>query len=532
MKASKNVHVKSPRVSEKTDTFSELLKPLAMHKLILNGLLTGLIAIVDEGATRMIAKPIRKVFRRAAAGSIVALLLTFAAYHLHFNLSSATSVHLFLVAAIALRWGFLEASIVSILSVACLDYFFTDPLFAFYIADSRDWVALVTFEAAALLVSRLSNQVSSHACQSELHQASLQKLYELSQQILLLDRKGDVERQVADLIHSNLQVEGVVVWNAIDLHLCKSGTCPITDEEVRSSFYMEANSDDLQAGISRRVLRSGTRPIGALALCGHSLDAASVNAAASLTAVAIERARSFSTETSAEAAKQSEQLRSAILDGLAHAFKSPLTTIRVSSSGLLAMNTLSGAEKKLVSLIDRHAGQLNDLTSHLLLTARLDRGDLKVNWEQIDVVQLIESSVAASSQELEGHLIEQRQTAGPMVVRADRKLLQMALLQVLDNAAKYGRPGSPVVIAVREEKAELAITVKNEGSFIPLAERERVFQRFYRCSESAGTISGTGIGLSVVRRIAEAHRGRVWVDSDRASGTTFAIALPRMTREE
>jgi two-component system sensor histidine kinase KdpD len=196
------------------------------------------------------------------------------------------------------------------------------------------------------------------------------------------------------------------------------------------------------------------------------------------------------------------------------------------------MNTLSGAEKKLVSLIDRHAGQLSDLTSHLLLTARLDRGDIKMNWERIDLAQLIENSVVASSQELEGHPIERRCTAGSSVVRADRRLLQMALLLVLDNAAKYGRPGSPVVIAVREEESELAITVKNEGSFIPLEEREKVFQRFYRCSESVGTISGTGIGLSVVRRIAEAHLGRVWVDSDRASGTTFAIALPHVAREE
>jgi two-component system sensor histidine kinase KdpD len=217
---------------------------------------------------------------------------------------------------------------------------------------------------------------------------------------------------------------------------------------------------------------------------------------------------------------------------LAHAFKSPLTTIRASSSGLLAMNTLTGAEEKLVGLIDRHAGHLNDLTNHLLLTAKLDRGDLKLNREEIDLSQLIESIVEASSQELEGHAIEVRDTVAPRVVRVDRKLFQMALLQVLDNAVKYGRPGSPVVIAVREEKTELAITVRNEGSFIPLEEREKVFQRFYRCSGSAGTVSGSGIGLSVVRRIAEAHRGRVWVDSDHANGTTFAITLPRRTSEE
>src|SRR5580693_6035907 len=120
---------------------------------------------------------IRDVTIRIAVGIAAALLITWVAYRFHFNLSSATSIHLFLVAAIALRWGFLEAGIVSILSVACLDYFFTPPLFAFYISESQDWVALITFEAAALLVSRLSNQVNRHARESETHQAQLQKLY-------------------------------------------------------------------------------------------------------------------------------------------------------------------------------------------------------------------------------------------------------------------------------------------------------------------------------------------------------------------
>src|SRR6202034_3999794 len=133
-------------------------------------------------------------------------------------------------------------------------------------------------------------------------------------------------------------------------------------------------------------------------------------------AVAIERARSFLTEANAEAAKQSEQLRSAILDGLAHAFKSPLTTIRTSSSGLLAMNTLSGTEKKLVSLIDRHAGHLSDLANHLLLTAKLDTGDLKVRREKIDLAQYIQHSVETSAQELNGHAIDVRLIAQPSMV--------------------------------------------------------------------------------------------------------------------
>jgi two-component system sensor histidine kinase KdpD len=480
----------------------------------------------------MTAKPTKVVLRRIAIGSASAMLLTFLSYRLHFNLSAATSIHLFLVVVIAIRWGLLEASLVSILSVVCLDYFFTEPLFQFYITDSHDWIALLVFEATALIVSSLSNQVSHHARELERRQAQQERLYDVSQHILLLDRNIAVDQQLVDLMRSSLRVKGVALWNAYEMRQCKSGDCDFSDDEVRSAYLLEANDDDLSTGVSRRVLRLGTRSIGSLCLCGHSLDSASVNAAASLAAVAIERARSFSSETIAEAAKQSEQLRSAILDGLAHAFKSPLTTIRASSSGLLAMNTLSGAEKRLVGLIDRHAGHLSDLANHLLQTAKLDGGDLKIKREQVDVSELIQDTIAESSQELDGHPIDFLSSSGSNAAYADRKLLQMALFQVLDNAAKYSRPKSQVIIGVREEDAELVIRVRNEGSFIPDGEREKVFQRFYRCSESAKSISGTGIGLSVVRRIAEAHRGRTWVESDHISGTTFAIALPRMAKEK
>src|SRR5258708_6851218 len=133
----------------------------------------------------MLTRRIRDVSFGVAAGSLAVLFITWIAFRFHFNLSSATSLHLFLVTAIALRYGFIEASIVSLLSVACLDYFFTQPLFAFYMSDSHDWVALITFESVALLVSRLSNQVNRHARETERHRSQLQQLYELSQNVLL-----------------------------------------------------------------------------------------------------------------------------------------------------------------------------------------------------------------------------------------------------------------------------------------------------------------------------------------------------------
>jgi two-component system, OmpR family, sensor histidine kinase KdpD len=480
----------------------------------------------------MTRKSIRGVAGRIAAGAGGSFLVACVAYRLHFNLSSATSVQLFLVTAIALRWGFLEAGTVSLFSVACLDYFFTQPLLRFYIADPRDWVALGAFESVALVVSSLSNQVSRHARESELHRSQLQKLYELSQSILLIDRQKALEPQLASLLHSTLRVEGVVLWNAYDLSMCRSGECDVTDEQVRSIYFTDRSGDDSATSTSMRVLRVGLRPTGSLVISGHSLDAATINAAASLAAVAIERARSFSTETSAEAARQSEQLRAAVLDGLAHAFKSPLTTIRSASSGLLAMDSLSGAEKRLIVLIDQHAAQLSDLSTRLLRTARLDSGELRLRREQIDLTLLIECSVEASSHELGKHPIDVRTAVPRGLVWADKQLLQIALFQLLDNAAKYSTPGSSIVVDVREEPAEMLISVRNEGSFIPPEERDKVFQRFYRSPGSEHRAAGTGIGLSVVRRITEAHQGRTWVTSDPENGTTFVLTLPRTAREK
>jgi two-component system sensor histidine kinase KdpD len=283
---------------------------------------------------------------------------------------------------------------------------------------------------------------------------------------------------------------------------------------------------------SHRVLRSGTRAIGSLVICGHSLDTASINATASLAAVAIERARSFSAESSAEAARQSEQLRCAVLDGLAHAFKTPLTTIRSSSSGLIEMNILRGVEKRLVVLIDEEAKRLSDLTTRLLRTAKMDNANLKLKRERIPVMRLIQDSIAECSQELGVHPVTIQPDPQQSTVFADKQLLTMALSQLFDNAAKYGSQESPITIEVQEEQAEVVISVRNEGSFIPLAERENIFRRFYRSPGSNLKAAGTGIGLSVVRQVTEAHRGRTWVNSDLQTGTTFFVTLPRTAREE
>jgi two-component system sensor histidine kinase KdpD len=95
-----------------------------------------------------------------------------------------------------------------------------------------------------------------------------------------------------------------------------------------------------------------------------------------------------------------------------------------------------------------------------------------------------------------------------------------------------GRLGLLLRLAWRDVEAEIVIHVHNKGSFIPVGERGRIFQRFYRCPGSERKISGTGIGLAVVKRITEAHAGRTWVGSDPLAGTTFFLTIPKTHVEE
>jgi two-component system, OmpR family, sensor histidine kinase KdpD len=315
----------------------------------------------------------------------------------------------------------------------------------------------------------------------------------------------------------------------------KAGRGIVPDDEVRATYFHELSESDLISCKFKRVLRLGTKPVGAIYIAGSShesrLDPRSVDAIASLSAIALERAHSFAAESNAEAAKRSEQLRSTVLDGLAHAFKTPLATIQSASSGLLEINRLDYPQRELVSLIDEQATRLAKLTNQVLKTAELDQQQLEVDREGIYLDQLFRSCSAEATHALADHPLRTIDETSNSYVWADARLLEMALLQLIDNASKYASPRSPITLRVTSTDTEVVFNVQNEGSFIAPEERSRIFQRFYRSPGSQHKAPGTGIGLSVTKRIAEAHTGRVWVECDSDASTTFSFALPRINKE-
>jgi two-component system sensor histidine kinase KdpD len=300
-----------------------------------------------------------------------------------------------------------------------------------------------------------------------------------------------------------------------------------TGEEdlAKECFLRDAPQDDASTQTWQRVLRAGPGPVGALVVRGE-LSFLVIDALASLAAIAIDRYQWFEKEERAETAKKSEQLRAAVMDALAHELKTPLTAVQTASSGLLELGGLTERQCNLVSLIDGEAVRLNELCTRLLKAAKLDAKQVGLETDNVNVLDLVSEVLSSHPGEPERNSIQVEVEDPSLTVRADRGLLAMILVQFIDNARKYSTAGTPIAIAARVSHSQVLISVHNFGSTIRIEDRERIFERFYRSPEQKDAAPGTGIGLSVVRKAAEAHHGHVWVISDDKDGTTFSLSLP------
>jgi two-component system sensor histidine kinase KdpD len=298
------------------------------------------------------------------------------------------------------------------------------------------------------------------------------------------------------------------------------------EEDLAKECYLrDASQDDSSTQTWQRILRAGTGSVGALVVRGK-LSSLVVDALASLSAIAIDRHQWVDKEERAETAKKGEQLRATVMDALAHEFKTPLTAVQTASSGLLELGGLTEPQRDLVTLIDGQAIRLNQLCTRLLKAAKLDAKQAGLETSDVNVVDLVSEVLASHPAEAERNSIQVAVEDPSLTVRADRGLLAMILTQYIDNARKYSMAGTPIAIAARASHSDVLISVHNFGSTIRIEDRERIFERFYRSPELKDAVPGTGIGLSVVRKAAEAHHGHVWVISDDKQGTTFFFSLP------
>lgn len=223
---------------------------------------------------------------------------------------------------------------------------------------------------------------------------------------------------------------------------------------------------------------------------------------------------------------RAEQISFSVLDGLAQAYKTPLTAILAASAGLAEMGRLSETQADLVALIDDQANVLSNLTSRLLATARLDAKEVEIHPRPVGVEPIIDDAVAAFRPRLANRKLVINLENDSLVLRCDRQLIVMLLSQYIDNACKYSAPGTSITIQATEKDSRVIFSVHNFGPAIPAVDCESIFDHYSLPSSFTGRTVSKGFGLSVAKRIASFHAGNVWVTSAETEGTAFFAAIP------
>jgi two-component system sensor histidine kinase KdpD len=274
------------------------------------------------------------------------------------------------------------------------------------------------------------------------------------------------------------------------------------------------------------AVRLGSEPIASLALQGPHMADSVLQGVANLVAIGLERARAQDLAHQIEAARQSEQLRTTLIDAMAHEFKTPLTSIRAATTSLLSAPDQPLENRlELLRIADEEAEHLRDLIDNSVDMARLDTAKIEVHLERCSLGEIVRDVVGSMKKEIEARPVEVSCDGEERAIPVDHRLVRLAIKQLLDNALKYSAPETPVKISVRPDDGVMMVEVTDHGRGIPPSEQARVFERFWRSPSVKKQVPGSGLGLSIALGIARAHHGDLGITS-RQGETTFRLVLP------
>jgi len=445
------------------------------------------------------------------------------------NPTTVALTFLLVVLLLASRWGLPVAITTAVVATLAFNYFFLPPVHTFTITESQNWIALLAFLASAIVASRLSERARREALNATRRRKEVERLYSLSQQLLATDNVMELLNSIPHYVRDAFGLKAAAMFLPKRKEVYRTGADhpELSEEQLESVSGRGELVVDEEQQLCFVPLRIGVKPVGSLGLEGAVLSRETLEAVGSLIAISIERAGAIETLTRAEAARESEKLRSALLDSVTHEFRTPLTSIKASVTTLLSTPQIdSEGQKELLTVIDEEADRLNRLVGEAAEMAQLDAQQVELRRETYTVRQVVEAALEKSKQVLAGREVKLQLPESLPSVRIDLERIAEVLVQLLENAAKYSPPGTPITISAEPDGKMVDISVADRGPGIDDMEQSLVFEKFYRGRDQRYRVQGTGMGLAIAKAIVEAHGGTIGVTSQLGSGSVFHFTVP------
>jgi len=392
-----------------------------------------------------VKRPLENTILRFALSAIVVAAITFLCYRwLHVNYATVGFGFLLAVLFISANWGLRYATFTAILATVAYNYFFLPPLLRFTIADPHNWIALLTFLVTAVVASQLSERARRSALSAEQRRREFERLYALSQQLWLTDNAFELLNLIPKNIVDSFGASGAAIF------VEGKQDAYFFDGESRELFpldQLKAISDRGEPVLDREhricfiPLSMGVRSVGSLAVSGCDLSRESLEAIGSLIAISFERANTVEKLTKSEAARESDRLRSVLLDSVTHEFRTPLTSIKASAETLLSEAQLDKPQREdLLQVINEESDRLNRLVGEAGEVAQLDAHQLQFDFEGHQIRKAIDRALQNLQPVLRRHSVEIHVPSNLPSLRMDIERITLISWTMLQNTLPLTLP--------------------------------------------------------------------------------------------
>ena len=511
--------------------------------------------------------------------------------HLYPTIPNISLAYLLIVLALASTRGLYAAVLSALVAFSSFDYFLVPPLYAFTIGRFEEWLALFVFLATAIITGQLASAMRLRAEQASRQARETRILYELvratnseedlEQQlsivahaivdvfsswgvrdcaILLPDAQGKLTLQASALqVDRQAKLpsdeEATASWvmtqdQAVELHDVSLAPQLSTSSAPRAIVRSTAANHPMRRYLRMIPLKMGQKVVGVVRLqieddprlftreksLGIDRDRSNPATAFFWTfldqaASVIERARLRRESLQIELLKRTDALRAALLSSVSHDLRTPLSSIKAAASSLLQEDVQwdEEARRSFALAIEHEADRLNRLVGNLLDMSRIEGGALKPEKEWYPVDELIHDVLDHMQPVLQGRTVQTHLPDDLPPVELDYLQMDQVLTNLIENAVRYTPPESPIEVSAQIDGEQMVISVADRGPGIPQADKERIFDKFYRVlatQRNAVSVPGSGLGLAVSKGLVEAHGGHIWVEDRPGGGSIFRFTLP------
>jgi len=450
--------------------------------------------------------PERIGFVWGALTNIVTTSIAFAVAP-HAQLAHLMIIHLLGAVLISTRYGMAVSTFTAVTGALAFDYFCIPPVFAFAMPDPHAVISFAGMMAVALLVcwlnqgvryqraaARSSEERTQALCQLSLDLSQVARSDELSVRALRHLRELFGEQTELRLTTSEPPVEPGFTWQLIR-------------DQSKSYGYVRVRHELLRAGRAERRLL--------LAACADRV------------ADALKRLSLGELARRAEVDAEVERNRNTLLSAVSHDLKTPLASIMTAGTSLLDSAVVEDSNaRELLETIVQESERMNGLITNLLSVTRLESGGTVLNRELEALDDLVFAALSRFSGRLAGRHVDVKIPPDLPLVWIDPGMIDQVLTNLLENALRYSPGGSPIGVRCAIEADGVVVTISDSGPGIAPAERDLVFERFYRGQAATQNDGGTGLGLTICRAVIGAHGGRIAIGGALGGGTSVSFTLP------